>query len=31
MIKALQEFTRFMRWMQHSARWQLTFGSSRSA
>jgi len=31
MLKALREFTQFMRWMQHGARWLPTFGPSRSA
>jgi len=31
MIKALQEFTQFMQWMQHNVSWLLTFGPSWSA
>jgi len=31
MLKPLREFTRFMRWMQHGARWLPTFGPSRLA
>jgi len=31
MLKAMWEFTWFMRWMQHGARWLPTFGPSWSA
>jgi len=30
MLKALKEFTQYMRWMQHSARWLPTLEPCRS-